>query len=107
MEQEILDSLVTRLGLTEESEISILSEILNDAIEEITEARRYPEDMSSEDIETDLQKYTSAIKKLAIYDFNMRGVEGQETHNENGINRGYVDRAKCFHGVLPFANVIV
>ena len=47
---EILESLKKTLGVTEESDIAILTEILNDAIEEIKEARKYPSDMSASSI---------------------------------------------------------
>ena len=37
---------------------------------------------------TDVEgKYEYDLLELAIVLFNERGVEGQETHNENGVNR--------------------
>lgn len=99
---EILESLKKTLGVTEESDIAILTEILNDAIEEIKEARKYPSDMSASSIEIDMQKYISNIKKLTKYDYNQIGVEYQTSHNENGVSRNYMDRRRCFDGVVPF-----
>ena len=99
---EILNSLKITLGVTEERDIAILSEILNDAISEIKEARKYPSDMDASEIEEDIIKYIPNIKKLAKYDYNQIGAEFQDSHNENGVSRGYSDRRKCFDGVVPF-----
>jgi len=99
---EILDSLKLTLGVTEEADTAILTEILNDAIAEIKDARHYPDDMSASDIDADLQNYISNIKKLSKYDYNQIGVEYQVSHNENGINRSYMDRRRCFDGVYPY-----
>ena len=97
---EILESLETLLGVTEEGDIAILTEILNDAIAEIKEARHYPSEMSASDIEADM--LITNIKKLSKYDYNQVGAELQTTHNENGVNRSYSDRRKCFDGVVPY-----
>ena len=99
---EILESLETLLGVTEDGDIAILTEILNDAIAEIKEARHYPSDMSASDIEADLLNYISQIKKLSKYDYNQIGVEYQTSHSENGVNRSYMDRRRCFDGVVPY-----
>lgn len=99
---EILESLKITLGVTEEAEIAILSEILNDAIAEIKKARNYPDDMSEAAIDADMQKYISNIKKLTKYDYSQIGAESESAHNENGTNRTFYDRAKCFDGVVPF-----
>lgn len=99
---EILDSLKITLGVTEESDIAILAEILNDAIAEIKAARKYPSDMSAADIEADMKNYISNVKKLTKFDYVKLGAEFEETHNENGTNRTYVGREKCFDGVTAF-----
>lgn len=99
---EILESLEKTLGVTEESDITILTEVLNDAIAEIIAARKYPSDMSAADIEADMQKYISNVKKLTKYDYIKLGADFEKTHNENGTNRTYVGREKCFDGVVAF-----
>ena len=101
---EILESLEKSLGVTEESDITILTEILNDAIAEIKAARKYPSSMSAADIEADMLNYISNVKKLTKYDYSQVGGEFEETHNENGTNRTFSDRRKIFDGVVPFAN---
>ena len=102
---EILESLKITLGVTEDSDIAILTEILKDAINEIKEARHYPSDMPASDIEEDLLRYISNVKKLAKYDYAQVGSEFEETHNENGTNRAYMDRRKCFDGISPFCRM--
>lgn len=99
---QILESLKITLGVTEVRDIAILTEILNDAITEIKEARHYPSEMSASDIESDMQKFISNIKKLSKYDYNQIGAELQSSHNENGVSRQYIDRRKCFDGVVPY-----
>lgn len=99
---EILESLKKTLDVTEDSDITILTEILNDAISEIKGARHYPSDMRPSDILDDMQKYISNVKKLAKYDYNQVGVEYQTSHNENGISRSYMDRRRCFDGIVPY-----
>lgn len=99
---EILESLEKSLGVTEEADITILSEILNDAIAEIQEARHYPSDMSASDIEADLANYISNIKKLSKYDYSQIGGEFEKSHSENGVSRSFEDRRKCFDGVVPY-----
>ena len=99
---EILESLKITLGVTKETDIAILSEILNDAIAEIKEARKYPSDMSASEIEADLQNYISNIKKLSKYDYSQIGGEFEKSHSENGVNRTFEDRRKCFDGVVPY-----
>ena len=102
---EILESLKITLGVTEEADIAQLTEILKDAITEIKEARKYPSDISASDIEADMQKYISNVKKLTKYDYNQIGVEYQTSHSENGISRSYMEREKCLDGVTPYCRM--
>lgn len=102
---EILESLKITLDVTEDKDIAILTEILNDAIAEIKAARKYPSDMSVADIEADMLNYISNVKKLTKYDYSKVGAESQESHNENGTNRTFFDRAKCFDGVVPYCRL--
>ena len=51
------------------------------------------------------ERYYPQCMSVARYDYNMIGAEGESQHNENGINRHYVDRQKLWSGVIPFAKV--
>lgn len=102
---EILTSLEILLGVTEASDIAILTEILNDVVAEVIEARKYPSGMTEAEIQADMKKYIPNVKKIAKYDYNQVGVEGQDSHNENGISRSYINRADLFEGVMPYCNM--
>ena len=102
---DVLNSLKILLGVTEESDIAILTEILNDVVAEVISERRYPESMNEEEIQADMKKYIPNVKKIVKYDFNQVGVEYQTSHNENGISRSYMNRADLFEGILPFCNM--
>ena len=54
-------------------------------------------------IENDLVRFESNIRNIALYDYNLIGVEGQTSSSENGENRSYVDRNKLFSGVIPLS----
>ena len=52
-------------------------------------------------------KYETLSCKLAVRYISRRGAEGEDTHNENGINRSYatVDDDDLLCVVTPFAKV--
>lgn len=52
-------------------------------------------------------EYETLACKLAVRYISRRGAEGEETHNENGINRSYatVDDDDLLCVVTPFAKV--
>ena len=57
------------------------------------------------DAETD---YTEKIIELVIYDYSKMGVEGQTSHSENGIGRGYEDAAypkSMLNEIVPVVGV--
>ena len=43
--------------------------------------------------------------ELAIVLYNQRGVEGQETHNENGVHRKYKREAQILASIPKFAGL--
>ena len=61
--------------------------------------------MTDAEIETDINRYYTQCMNVARYDYNQLGAEGEQTHNENGISRSYIDRGKLWSGVVPFAKV--
>ena len=102
LEQTIYNNLISDIGVAEDLKPALLIKVQN-AIKEVTRARRYPSDMEQEAIDTDLQKFYTNIYDLAMYDFNIRGAEGQTTINENGEYRSFVERKKLLNGVTPIA----
>lgn len=53
------------------------------------------------------EEYETLACKLTVRYISRRGAEGEDTHNENGINRGYstVDDDDLLCVVTPFAKV--
>jgi hypothetical protein len=102
---EILNSLKITLEITEESEIAILTEILNDVISEVKTRRRYPASMTTEQIDADLQKYSWVIKKVASGRYDKLGASSEDGHSENGVNRTFTEEAKLLDGIVAFATL--
>ena len=51
------------------------------------------------------ERYEQVQIELAITLYNMRGVEGQETHNENGVNRKWRSETAILAELTPFAGL--
>lgn len=100
---EILNSLKITLEVTEADEEAILTEILNDVISEVKLRRRYPVNMTEEQIDADLQKYIWVIKKVAGGRYDKLGASSEDGHSENGVNRTFTEEAKLLDGIVAFA----
>lgn len=98
-----MESLLKELSGEAGLNSSILEEKVVSAIQEVAEARKYPVSYTKEQIDNDLLKYYSKIRKIALYDYNMTGAEFQQSHSENGIGRVFVNREKLFSGIIPLA----
>lgn len=103
---EILEDLTTELGLTEESDLAVLSSKIRNAYREVKRARNYQSSHTQVFIDRDMENFYSNIRELALYDFNQVGAEGQTSHSENGTNRVWKDRRECLNGVVAFCGVI-
>ena len=102
---EILNSLKITLEVTEADEEAILTEILNDVISEVKLRRRYPVNMTEEQIDADLQKYIWVIKKVAGGRYDKLGASSEDGHSENGVNRIFTEEAKLLDGIVAFATL--
>ena len=51
------------------------------------------------------RKYEYLQIELAIYLYNQRGGEGQETHIENGVTRKWRTENEILQEIVPFAGV--
>lgn len=68
--------------------------------------RLYPFDTSKDVIPL---RYQYKQIEIALYLYNKQGVEGQTSHSENGIGRGYENADipdSLMQGVTPFVGVI-
>ena len=63
---------------------------------------RYPFGTDKVEIEP---QFEYALIELAIVKYNMRGVEGQETHNENGVHRKYRKESEILASIPKFAGL--
>ena len=102
LETTVFNNLITDIGVSSADQPVLLIKVQN-AIREVKRARQYPSDMESADVEDDLWKFYTNVYDLSMYDYNIRGAEGQSTINENGEQRSFVDRRRLLNGVTPIA----
>lgn len=105
LQDELIADLTTELSGEPTFDASILRAKVINAIKEVKKARKYPSYYPSYLVDRDLDEYYSNIRNIALYDYNMVGTEGQQSHSENGISRSYVDRNSLFNGVLPITRL--
>ena len=103
LQEELIADLKIELEKEPTFDLSVLTQKVINAIREVKKARKYPSYYTDEQIDKDLYEYYSNIRNIALYDFNKIGAEFEESHNENSINRNWVERNKLFNGVLPLA----
>lgn len=85
---------------------SVLAVKVKAVAKELLNIRNYEHSgMTDGEIETDINRYYTQCMNVARYDYNQIGAEGEQSHNENGISRQYIDRGKLWSGVVPFAKV--
>ena len=103
---EILEDLTTELGLTEKSDLAVLTSKIRNAYREVKRTRNYQSGHTQEFIDRDMEGFYSNIRELALYDFNQVGAEGQTSHSENGTSRVWKERRECLNGVVAFCGTI-
>ena len=103
---EILEDLTTELGLTEETDLAVLTSKVKNAYREVKRTRNYQSSHTQEFIDRDMEGFYSNIRELALYDFNQIGVEGQVNHSENGTSRVWKERRECLNGVFAFCGSV-
>ena len=85
----------------------VLQDLIDTAKQDIKDYRRYPSDWDAERVEADIaENYNHIVVELALYDYNMRGAEGETSHNENGVNRSFVSRESILGKITPFCNIL-
>lgn len=101
---EIVTDLSTEFG--KDVDNNALTVKVKVAVRELIEMRNYnATSMTDEEIESDIERFYGQVMNVARYDYNQIGAEGEIGHNENGVNRTYVDRKSLWNGVIPFAKV--
>ncbi len=67
------------------------------------------ENTSEEDKDKALAVHKEKVLSAAVVIYNMRGVEGQISHSENGVARSYADCAgmkPILESIIPRGNVV-
>lgn len=103
MKDLILAELEVELSGDSMYDENMLSVKIDSAIREVKSARNYPTSYTQEMIDEDMERFYTNIKRIALYDYNQIGIEGQSMSSENGESRTFVNRESLFHGVIPLA----
>lgn len=105
-EDELMADLSMELQMTDPNfnQTLLLSKVRN-ALREVKKARKYPGYYTEEQITADMYDYYSNIRSLALYDYAQVGAYGEESHSENSTSRSWVDRNKCFAGIIPLSRI--
>lgn len=64
---------------------------------------------SEEDKISALEEHSEKVLNAAVVIYNMRGVEGQITHSENGVSRSYAECAgmkPILESIIPRCDVV-
>lgn len=78
----------------------ILAVKVENAIREVMAIRNYEAAGKNADwVTDDLEKYYVIIRNVALYDFAQIGASFETSHNENSVNRAWVNRNSLFAGV--------
>lgn len=102
--EQIIDDLTAELSVTDTNfNAVLLTSKVNAAVREVKKARNYPDYYTDEQIDTDMEKFYSCIRSVAMYDYNTIGMEGQSASSENSTSRTMVDRKTLFAGVIPLS----
>lgn len=103
MQEEILALLKIELRNDDNFDADLLAVKVKSAYREVRQKRNYPISYTEDMIARDMERYFMNVKNIALYDYNQYGAEFETHHDENGINRSFVEREKLFSGVLPIS----
>lgn len=107
LQDEIIAELKAELENDADFSDAILTNKVVSAIRAFKTARGYSNNTqyyTDDRIEKDLyDNYYDDIKELALYRYNKIGVEGQESHSENGVSRSYIEEKDMFKSVVKIS----
>lgn len=101
--EEMLAKLKARVP--DEYDENLLAEVL-DSARAIILGRRFPFQEWPEDVEP---RYKDLQLRMAVDMYNRIGAEGQVSHSENGISRGWGEEwvsAELLREIVPYAGVL-
>lgn len=103
MQDELIADLTLELSGEPTFNANALKQKVIGAIREVKKARKYPSYYSEEQISSDLYEFYSNVRNIALYDYNKMGGEFEQSHNENSVNRIFVDRNSLFSGIVALS----
>lgn len=106
--EDVFLSLKTELKITEGEKLNetLLQSKVDAAIADVKAARNYPASYSEDKINSDIERYYSTIRSVALFDYNQVGAEGQSSYSADGTSIHYLNRNSLFKGVLPIGGVL-
>lgn len=106
MEIDILADVRTYLGdEVSEQDNPVLLILINRAIRKVC-SKRYPYEYTDIEKEKAVSKYRDVVFDAAVYYWVKQGSEGQSSHSENGISRGYQNEDDLYFDVVPMAKTL-
>ena len=93
-------------SMTNEYGVKTSELVVSLAIEQFEIIRNYPPSWDEAKKLADMEKNKAKIAMAAIEIDSKDGAEGQLSHSENGISRGYYDGIMAYKDVIGFANVL-
>ena len=106
METDILADVSTYLGdEVSEQDNPVLLILINRAIRKVC-SKRYPYGYTDAQKEAAVSRYRDVVFEAAVYYWAKQGSEGQSSHSENGISRGYQSEDDLYFDVVPMAKTL-
>ncbi|WP_124067513.1 hypothetical protein [Clostridium sp. E02] len=106
METDILADVSTYLGdEVSEQDNPVLLILINRAIRKVC-SKRYPYGYTDTEKAKAVSKYRDVVFDAAVYYWAKQGSEGQSSHSENGISRGYQNEDDLYFDVVPMAKTL-
>lgn len=103
---EIVAELTTELEETDDQfSSSLLNSKVVSAYREVQRTRNYPSYYTEEMITSDMERYYSVVRDVALYDYSQIGMEFQTRNAENEVVRTFADRDSLFNGVIPLSKI--
>lgn len=107
LQKEIVADLTVSLKNDTNFDADALAIKVKGAILDVAMRREYDaSSYSNEKIVEDLRKYYNTISRLAEYDYNQIGAEGQKSHSENETDRVWIERDEILKGVSSFVRFL-
>jgi hypothetical protein len=106
VETDILADVHTYLGdEVSEQDNPVLLILINRAMRKVC-SKRYPWGCTDAEKEAAATKYRDVVFDAAVFYWAKQGSEGQSSHSENGISRGYQSEDDLYFDVVPMAKIL-